>query len=184
MQSGCSHKVGLMWNKWLSLFFRDERGQEREGRRGERAQQNTREEKKEENREKVAPREVEENSAPDKTQPFCDTEWDERGFWQNNFFSLRFLLLFTPLTFTPFLCTSILSDLFPPSLHFAFDPLLAVFFCINVGEWRKIPHVVLLFIIKSAGVHKKTMEEKLTFYLTLQEPVNKQTKKNYMLGII
>lgn len=32
--------------------------------------------------------------------------------------------------------------------------------------------VVLLFIMKSAGVHKKTMEEKLTFYLTHQEPGN------------
>lgn len=33
-------------------------------------------------------------------------------------------------------------------------------------------HVVSLFIIKSAGVHKKTIEFKLTFYLTHQKPVN------------
>lgn len=75
----------------------------------------------------------------------------------------------------PFYLTS---SLLPSILHLiACLPPFVVwlfFFCINAEEWRKTPRVVLLFIIKSAGVHKKTMEEKLTFYLTRQEAVNKK----------
>lgn len=57
-----------------------------------------------------------------------------------------------------------------PLLLFCSRSPVCIFFRKRKGG-RETPHVVLLFIMKSAGVHQMTME-KLIFYLTHQEPVN------------
>lgn len=81
-----------------------------------------------------------------------------------SFFSSSLLCSLHSFNAPPFYMTSSLLSLLPfcicsPVCCFLFDNLIT-------------PDWVLLFIIKSVGVHKKTIEEKLTFYLTHQEVVN------------
>lgn len=112
--NGCHSALGMREGE------KGREGREREGKR----------EKKKEKRKKVAPREVEESSAPDRAEPFCDTEWDERGFWQYNFFSsLPFFFPSLPCCLHPFYLTSSL-----PPFGFAFDLLFAVFLITNGKE--------------------------------------------------
>lgn len=59
-------------------------GEEGERKGGERRKRRRNEKGK---RGRVAPREVGESSVPDGPEPFRDTDWDERRFWQYNFFS-------------------------------------------------------------------------------------------------
>lgn len=87
VQHECKAAAVIKWvwceiNGCHSAFGIRECEKEREGKEREGKKR-----KREGNREKVAPREVEGGIAPGRAQPFCETEWDERRFWQNNFFS-------------------------------------------------------------------------------------------------
>lgn len=119
---GCSHKVGLMWKKWLSLHFHDDSGYERERLEPERESGK----RPEENREKVAPREVKKQRIGQGWAP--NSERDEKGFSQYNFFSSsRFLLLLPKLPIVRCLSAYVISQL----------PLL---FCI----WSPLGHFLLI----------------------------------------
>lgn len=128
MQSGCSHKVGLMWKKMaVTPLWGWERG-EKKGRGWGGGKPRGEKESGTPWRRKVVRRTEASRS--------CDSEWDERGFWQYNFVSslLPSPHLFTPLRFTQFLRASIWSDLASPSLFgFAVDLLFAA----NGSEGKK-----------------------------------------------
>lgn len=119
--NGCHSTFGMReGEKWRA-------GRERGGKRKKE------EKKRDGNTEKVAPREVEKSSAPDRAEPFWDTEWDERGFWQYNFFSSLSSSLHSSAVYTVFMHLHFIWPLLSLFV-FAFDLPFAFFFFFSLSE--------------------------------------------------